>query len=113
MIAHTWCKSPILLVSERDFVEKKVFIRYNKNKSGLLFSTSIPVDFYPNKKACRCDNIINVQIFEEYDDHWLITCYGQSNLKMPLPEKLINFTIPGKFLDWFEEFKKAINNNIK
>ena len=75
-----------------------------------MFATSSPVDLEPNKKACRCLNYLNTQRFEEKEDHWLITCYGQSDLKMLLPEKLINFTIPGKFLDWFEEFKKQLNN---
>ena len=79
-----------------------------------MFSTSIPENASSlNKKAVRCINFINIQIIEEKDDHFLFTNYGQSDLKMPIPESFLNFTIPSKFTGWFEEYHKFSKKHFK
>lgn len=77
---------------------------------GVLFSSSVPEKLYPSsgKKVIRCINYFNIQIIEEKEDHWWFTNYGQTDFKMFLPEKMINFTIPMKFTAWFEEYHKFL-----
>ncbi len=70
-----------------------------------MFSSSIPENITKeNPKAVRCINFFNYQVIEEKDDHFYFTSYGQSDFKMPIPESFLNFTIPSKFTDWFENY---------
>jgi len=110
-ICHTWCKSPIFLISEREFVEKR--LEHHEEKISYMFSTSVPDDTIDKTKATRCVNFFNFQVVEEMDDRFLFTSYGQTDFKMIIPESLLNFTIPSKFRGWFEELHKFINKTYK
>lgn len=104
---HTWCKSPIILVSDREFIEKR--IEFIGEKKAIMFSMSVPEEVYPkNKDVIRCINFLNIQTVEDKDTHWLFTSFGQTDFKMPIPESFLNFTIPSKFTSWFEEFHKYL-----
>lgn len=110
-ICHTWCKSPIFLISEREFVEKR--IEHHEENVSYMFSTSVPDETIDKTKATRCINFFNFQIIEEVNDKFIFTSYGQTDLKMIIPETLLNVTIPSKFRGWFEEFHKYINKTYK
>jgi len=106
-IYHTWCKSPLILISEREFIEKRVEIV--EDKYAILFASALPLDSFPeNKKVIRCLNYINVQLVEEKQDYFLLTNYSQTDLKMPIPESFLNFTLPSKFNSWYSEFTKYL-----
>lgn len=111
-IYHTWCKSPLILISERDFIEKRIEIV--EDSFAYLFSFSVPKDLLPEtKKVIRCTNYINIQIIEEKSDYWLFTNFSQSDLQMPIPENFLNFTLPGKFNSWYEEYVKYFKSQVK
>lgn len=103
---HTWFKSPMLLVSERDIVEKRIDII--EDGYAIMIGFSTPNDYISEqKKVIRCLNYINIQIVEERKDYFLFVNYGCGDLKMPIPESLLNFTLPSKYNDWFKEFTKS------
>lgn len=105
---HVWCKSPIVLISERDFLEKRFQIV--EDNFAYLFSFQAPNEFLPeNKKVIRCINYFNIQLIEERKDYWLLTNLGQSDLKMPIPESFLNFTLAPKFNSWYESYVKFLN----
>jgi len=111
-IYHTWCKSPIVLISERDFVEKRV--EFLEEKYAVIIGLSVPENYYPEvKKVIRCNNYINIQEIEEKTDYWLFTTYSQTDLKMPIPDSFLNFTLPMKFNSWYEDYLKFFNKKYK
>ena len=104
-IYHTYFKSPIVLISEREFIEKRVEII--EPKYAILFGFSVPNNVVAeNKKVIRCTNFYNCHIIEERNDYWLMTTITQSDLKMPIPENFLNFTLPMKFNGWYNEYMK-------
>lgn len=109
---HTHCKSPIPLISERDFAEKRVEIV--EDKHCVIFGFSLPDGLYDEvKKVIRCTNYFNIQEIEERNDYWLLTTYSQSDLKMPIPESFLSFTLPMKFNSWYEDYIKFFTKALK
>lgn len=107
-VYQTWCKSVMGIISEREFLEKRTEII--EDNCAYLFGFAAPHDYIPEqKKVIRCVNYLNVQTIEEKNDYWLFTTYSQSDLKMPIPESFLNFTLPMKFNGWFEEYTKFIS----
>jgi len=112
LICHLWFKSPLILVSERDFYEKRVeFLEDDYCVSiGFAANDSQKEEI---KKVVRCLNYINIQEIIDLGEYWEFVSYGQSDLKMPIPESFLNFTLPMKFNDWYESYVKFINKDYK
>lgn len=55
----------------------------------------------------RITNYINFfKCYEDKDNYYFLTL-NQSDFKMPIPQQLMNITLPLKTKDWFNNFKKA------
>lgn len=109
-LCHTWSKSPMVLVSERDFIDKKIEF-YHKG-TYFLFSTAVENTFLPENqkdKVIRCFSYYNIQTIHEEGDFFVYTTSGQADVKIPIPDSWLNFTLPGMFHSWFESVEKEIN----
>jgi len=108
-IVHSWFKSPIMFVSDREFIEKR--IEFIDNGQSICFSTSVPEKYIQkNDNVVRCLNYFNIQIISQDKESFIFTFISQSDLKMLLPEKILNYTLPSSFNGWFERYIKALTS---
>ena len=110
-IICTWGKSPVFFVSERETIEKR--FRFNKDNSTYIMSTSIPLDLYENKEGVvRFIDYLNFFKVSDEGDYILFSSLNQVDFKMPIPQMLINMTLPSTTKNWYKNIKKFSNSII-
>ena len=80
-IIHNWIKSPIFLVSERDFLDK----RYDFFHNGRFYSfeSSVNDDYIPlEEDVTRCNDIIFIHEVYEEDENIVFRSMSQMNAKV-------------------------------
>jgi hypothetical protein len=108
-IICTWGKSPVFFVSERETIEKR--FRFNKDNSTYVMSTSIPLDLYPPKKdVVRFVDFLNLFKITDEGEEIVFTSLNQVDFKMPIPQMLINVTLPMTSKSWYGNIKKFANS---
>ena len=110
-ILHNWMKSPIFLVSERDIVEKRYDFFHNRRFYS--FESSVNDDYIPlEEDVTRINDIFFIQEIYEDNENIVFRTMTQMNAKVNLPQTLINATLPGKILNFFEGVINAMNNDF-
>jgi len=108
-IICTWGKSPVFFVSERETIEKR--FRFNKDNSAYVMSTSIPLELYPPKKdVVRFVDYLNLFKITDEEEAIVFTSLNQVDFKMPIPQMLINVTLPMTSKSWYGNIKKFANS---
>ena len=111
-IIRSLAKAPTFLMSERESLEKK-FIFKNKDGNGMyIISSSIPDDLFETKKdVVRIFNYINYYKIVDEGDYIGFYSLNQTDFKMPIPQFLINVTLPTTTKNWqisLEQFAKEV-----
>ena len=108
-IICTWGKSPVFFVSERETIEKR--FRFAKDNSVYIMSTSIPLDIYEKKEnVVRFIDFLNLFKVSDEGDYIYFTSLNQVDFKMPIPQMLINLTLPSTSKSWFNNIIKFTNS---
>ena len=108
-IICTWGKSPVFFVSERETIEKR--FRFAKDNSVYIMSTSIPLDIYEKKEnVVRFIDFLNLFKVSDDGDYIYFTSLNQVDFKMPIPQMLINLTLPSTSKSWFNNIIKFTNS---
>ena len=108
-IICTWGKSPVFFVSERETIEKR--FRFEKDNSVYIMSTSIPLDIYEKKEGVvRFIDFLNLFKVSEDEEYIYFTSLNQVDFKMPIPQMLINMTLPSTSKSWFNNIIKFTNS---
>jgi hypothetical protein len=108
-IICTWGKSPVFFVSERETIEKR--FRFNRDNSTYVMSTSIPLEIYPPKKdVVRFVDFLNLFKITDEGEEIVFTSLNQVDFKMPIPQMLINVTLPMTSKSWYGNIKKFANS---
>ena len=108
-IVCTWGKSPVFFVSERETIEKR-FI-FNKGNSTFVVSTSIPLDVFELKEnVVRIVDYLNLLKIYEEGEYIVFSSLNQVDFKMPIPQMLINITLPSTSTNWYANLVKFANN---
>ena len=110
-IICTWAKSPVFFVSERETIEKR--FRFKKDNDVYIMSTSIPLDVYEEKEnVVRFIDFLNLIKVSDEGDYISICSLNQVDFKMPIPQMLINITLPSTSRSWYDNIKKFSNKII-
>lgn len=110
-IICTWAKSPVFFVSERETIEKR--FRFKKDNDVYIMSTSIPLDIYEEKdNVVRFIDFLNLIKVSDEGDYISICSLNQVDFKMPIPQMLINITLPSTSRSWYDNIKKFSNKII-
>ena len=110
-IIHNWVKSPIFFVSERDIVDKRYDFFHNKRFYS--FESSVNDDYIPlEENVIRINDIIYINEIYEENENIVFRTISQMNTKVSLPQAIINTTISGKILDFYNGVINAINNDF-
>ena len=108
-IICTWGKSPVFFVSERETIEKR--FRFAKDNSVYIMSTSIPLDIYEKKEnVVRFIDFLNLFKVSDEGEYIYFTSLNQVDFKMPIPQMLINLTLPSTSKSWFNNIIKFTNS---
>ena len=108
-IVCTWGKSPVFFVSERETIEKR--FRFSKDNSTYVMSTSIPLELYePKKDVVRFVDFLNLFKVSDEGENIVFTSLNQVDFKMPIPQMLINITLPSTSKSWYANIKKFANS---
>ena len=110
-IICTWAKSPVFFVSERETIEKR--FRFKKDNDVYIMSTSISLDIYEEKEnVVRFIDFLNLIKVSDEGDYISICSLNQVDFKMPIPQMLINITLPSTSRSWYDNIKKFSNKII-
>ena len=110
-IVCTWAKSPVFFVSERETIEKR--FRFKKDNAVYIMSTSIPLDIYePKENVVRFIDFLNLFKVSDEGDYIYFTSLNQVDFKMPIPQMLVNITLPSTSKSWYANIKKFTNKII-
>ena len=108
-IICTWGKSPVFFVSERETIEKR--FRFKKDNAVYIMSTSIPLDIYePKESVVRFIDFLNLFKVSDEGDYIYLSSLNQVDFKMPIPQMLINITLPSTSKSWYANIKKFANS---
>ena len=111
-IISTWAKSPVFFMSERESLEKRFIYKNPEENAIYIMSSSIPDELFPPK-----DNVVRIINYCNYykliDEGEYIGFYSlnQTDFKMPIPQFLINVTLPTTTKNWqnyLEIFAKEV-----
>ena len=106
-VISTLAKSPMFLISERDSIEKKFIFKNNDGNIMYAISSSVPDNLYEIKKdVVRIINYFNYYKIVDEGDYFGFYSLNQSDLKMPIPQFLINVTLPTTTKSWQTSFEK-------
>ena len=111
-IIHSWLKSPMFLVSERDLVDK----RYEFYHEGRFYScqSSVNDDYYPlPDNVIRINDILFIEELYEENDNIILKAITQMDTKVNLPQAVVNATLSSKLLDFYNGLSKAMNKDYK
>ena len=108
-VLNSLAKSPTFLMSERDCIEKKFIF---KNKEGNIIyaiSSSVPDNLFEMKKdVVRIINYINYYKLVDEGDYFGFYSLNQTDFKMPIPQFLINVTLPTTTKSWQTSLEKFV-----
>ena len=100
-IINTWAKSPVFFVSERESIEKRFIYKSPDENAIYIMSSSIPDDLFPLKQdVVRIKNYCNYFKIKDEGDYIGFYSINQSDFKMPIPQFLINVTLPTTTKNW-------------
>ena len=109
-VLHTWNKSPIMLVSERDTVDKKVDF-YHEGEF-YSFSSSVNDNYFPIiQDVVRITDYMFVYNIREDQNAFHIKSLSQMDVKMNLPQTMLKGTVPTKMREWFKKLLEAIKKD--
>jgi hypothetical protein len=107
-IICTWAKSPAFFISERETIEKR--FRFTKDNAVYIMSTSIPLDIYePKENVVRFIDFLNLFKVSDEGDYIYFSSLNQVDFKMPIPQIIINMTLPSTSKSWYANIKKFTN----
>ena len=110
-IVCTWGKSPVFFVSERETIEKR--FRFKHGNSTYVMSTSIPLDIYePKEGVVRFVDFLNLFKVSDEGENIIFTSLNQVDFKMPIPQILINMTLPMTSKKWYNSIKQFSNSIV-
>jgi len=110
-IVCTWGKSPVFFVSERETIEKR--FRFSRGNSTYIMSTSIPLDIYePKEGVVRFVDFLNLFKISDEGENIFFYSLNQVDFKMPIPQMLINMTLPSTSKTWYKNIKNFANSII-
>ena len=76
-------------------------------------STSIPLELYePKKDVVRFVDFLNLFKVSDEGDDIVFTSLNQVDFKMPIPQMLINITLPMTSKTWYGNIKKFANSIV-
>ncbi len=76
-------------------------------------STSIPLDIYePKEGVVRFVDFLNLFKVSDEGENIIFTSLNQVDFKMPIPQILINMTLPMTSRNWYNNIKKFSNSII-
>ena len=108
-IICTWAKSPVFFVSERETIEKR--FRFKKDNAVYIMGSSIPLDIYEAKEdVVRFIDFLNLFKVSDEGDYICLSSLNQVDFKMPIPQILINITLPSTSKSWYGNIKKFTNS---
>ena len=100
-ILNTWVKSPVFFMSERDCLEKRFIYKNPNEKATYIMSSSIPEDIFPLKTdVVRITNYCNYYKIIDEGEYIGFHSLNQTDFKMPIPQFLVNATLPTTTKDW-------------
>ena len=74
-------------------------------------STSIPLDIYePKESVVRFIDFLNLFKVSDEGDYIYLSSLNQVDFKMPIPQMLINITLPSTSKSWYSNIKKFTNS---
>ena len=96
------------------FLVSESIKKYDFYYNGKFISceSSVNDDYIPlEENVTRINDIISIQEVYEEDQNFIIRAITQINAKVSLPQAVINTTLPGKLLDFYNGVINAINRD--
>ena len=111
-ILYMIIKSPVLLVSDRDFVQqRKVWKNFPTIKSHILHFISLEnQECPPNKKCVRAETIISGYYMQDDPNepgHSILGVLSQTDIKGNIPHFLVNKFAPKSSRNWIKSLLKG------
>ena len=106
---------PIIIISERDYVEKKYEFYYNNN----YYSYSSSIDDYSDEKYKEIENVVRIinylSLYNIMEDknNFIFRSLNQVDYKMPTPTSLMSLTLSNNLIKWYKNLRWMINTNGK
>ena len=113
-ILYMIIKSPVFIVSDREFVQqRKIWRNFPTTKSHMLHFISVDSPECPeNKKCVRAETIVSGYYIEDDPDeqgHSIIGVLSQTDVKGNLPIFLVNKFAPKSSKNWIKSLHKGCN----
>ena len=109
-VLNSLAKSPTFLMSERDCIEKKFIFKNKEGNNIYAICSSVPENLFQMKKdVVRINNYINYYKIVDEGDYLGFYSLNQTDFKMPIPQFLINVTLPTTTKSWQTSFEKYLN----
>ena len=100
-VVNSIAKSPVFIMSERESIEKRFIFKSKDGNAYYIMSSSVPDDLFPEKKdIIRITNFINYYKIVDAGDYIEFYSLNQTDFKMPIPQFLINVTLPTTTKNW-------------
>ena len=106
-VISSLAKPPVFLMSQRESVEKRFIFKGKEGKSIYVMSSSVPDNLFPDKDdVVKITNFINYYKLVDEGDFIEFYSLNQTDFKMPIPQFLINVTLPTTTKNWQTELEK-------
>jgi hypothetical protein len=111
-ILYMIIKSPVLFISDRDFVQqRKMWKNFPTNNSHILHFISVENhDCPPNKKCVRAETIISGYYMQDDPNepgHSVLGVLSQTDIKGNIPHVLVNKFAPKSSRNWVKSLLKG------
>ena len=101
IVVNSIAKSPVFIMSERESIEKRFIFQSKDGNAYYIMSSSVPDYLFPEKKdIIRITNFINYYKIVDAGDYIEFYSLNQTDFKMPIPQFLINVTLPTTTKNW-------------
>ena len=111
-VISTWAKSPVFFMSERESLEKRFIFKIPEENAFYILSSSTPEELFPPiKDVVRITNYCNYYKIVDEGEYIGFYSLNQTDFKMPIPQFLMNVTLPTTTKNWqtdMEKFAKQI-----
>ena len=109
-LLHYICKSPMLFVSERDVVDKR--LDFYEGNIYYDFSSSTNDDLIPlEESTVRITDHCSVCKMYEENDEFNIISITQVDTKFNLPPAVMNSQLPTRYKEWYDALVNKINQD--
>ena len=107
-ILHYIMKSPMIFVSERDVIDKR--LDFYENDIYYDFSSSVKDDFIPLEENIvrMTDHCSLYKMYEEKDEFNFVSI-TQMDTKYKLPNAMLSYQLPLNYKKWYDSLINAIN----